>query len=153
MNQQEYQFEIIAENVDANNLTAFLKDKYLKITTPLNLGGTTKVKFSITADAASAPENRFSIVFEKPAVVINPALTIYPNPVNNGIINLRFNNMPGGNYTVRVINSLGQTIVSRQINHAQGSSIEKLQMKSKGVFHVEIMQPGNSKFSTKVIAN
>ena len=151
MNKQNYQLQVVTENIDAN-VTAFLQDSYLKINTPLNINGTTSVNFSITSDAGSAAENRFAIVFGKPLVVPSN-ISIYPNPVTNGTINLRFDNMPQGNYNIRVVNSLGQTIVSRQINHAQGNSIETLQVIGKGVYHVEITKPDNSKFSAKVIAN
>lgn len=150
LNQQDYQFEIIAESIDAN-VAGFLQDKYLKNSTPLNLGETTKIRFSITADPGSAAENRFSIVFGKP-VPINPSINIYPNPVNNGNINLRFDNMPQGNYKVRVINNLGQTILSKQIYHAQGSSIEMLHVTGKGAYQIEVIRPDQTRFSTKVIS-
>jgi hypothetical protein len=65
------------------------------------------------------------------------------------------NNMPSGNYNVRVMNSLGQTVINRQINHVQGSSVETLQVKGimKGVYQLEVVKPDNTKFSSKVIAN
>ena len=154
MNQQAYQLEIIAENIDPN-VSAILQDKYLKTNTPLNVSGTTKINFSVTADAASAAENRFSIVFGKPAVVQprNPSIIIYPNPATNGLINLKFDNMPQGNYRVRVLNNLGQTVVSKIINHLQATSIETMRMNKKGAYHVEITKPDNTKYITKIIAD
>ena len=153
MNQQGYQLEIIADNIDPN-VSAFLQDKYLKTTTPLNVSGTTKVNFAVTGDVASAAENRFSIVFSKSSIVLNPALTIYPNPVSNGMINIRFDNMPQGNYLVRVVNNLGQTVVLKSIHHAQGTSLETLHINNKnGIYHVEITKPDNTKYISKIIAD
>ena len=53
------------------------------------------------------------------------------------------------------MNSLGQTILTKQINHAQGSSVETLSVKGlmKGVYQLEVVKPDNSKYSSKVIAN
>ena len=152
MNQQGYQLEIIAENIDPN-VNAFLKDSYLKTTTPLNQVGTTKVNFAITADVASAVENRFSIVFGKVAIIPSN-ISVYPNPISNGIINLKFDNMPQGIYLVRVVNNLGQTVTRKQINHAQGNNIEPLHMNyKKGIYHVEITRPDNTKYITKIVAD
>jgi hypothetical protein len=160
MQQQNYQLQIVAENVDnTTGLTAFLNDSYLKTSTPINLSGTTSVNFSITADAASAATNRFSISFNKPGVVPasgNAAIVVYPNPVTNGVINLQMNNMPAGNYNVRVFNSMGQTILVKFINRAAGSSTETIQLGrgfTKGVYQLDVVKPDNSKFSSKVIAN
>jgi hypothetical protein len=160
MQQQNYQLQIVAENVDnTTGLTAFLNDSYLKTSTQINLSGTTSVNFSITADAASAATNRFSISFNKPGVVPasgNAAIVVYPNPVTNGVINLQMNNMPAGNYNVRVFNSMGQTILVKFINRVAGSSTETIQLGkgfTKGVYQLDVVKPDNSKFSSKVIAN
>lgn len=154
MNKQNYQLQIVTENVDAN-LTAFLQDSYLKINTPVNINGTTPVNFSITSDAGSDAENRFTIVFGKPAVVQPgiPKITVFPNPITNGTINLKFDNMPQGDYLVRIVNSLGQTVVIKTISHLQGTNIETVQMNKKGIYHVEITKPGITKFITKIIAD
>ncbi len=155
MNERSYQLEVVVENIDPTNLTAYLHDRYLKTFTPINLNGNTSVKFSITSDALSSAENRFAIEFGKPALVQtgNPSIMVYPNPVYNGTINLRMDNMPQGKYNIRLLNSVGQTILQKQIDHVAGSSIETLITKGKsGVFHVEVTKPDHTKFISKVIA-
>jgi hypothetical protein len=154
MNQQTYLLQIVTENLAAY-VTAYLQDSYLKINTPLNISGTTAINFSITSDAASAAENRFAIVFGKPAVTApgSSNIMVYPNPVTNGIINVRFDNMPQGNYLIKIVNNLGQTVLSKTINHLQATNIEKLQINKKGIYHIEITKPDNTKYTTKVIAN
>lgn len=151
-----YQFEI-QPSFNPSGLTANLVDSYLKTTTPVDLSKITTVNFTITGDAASSGANRFSIVFGKPGIVQagNPAISVYPNPVVNGVINLQMNNMPQGAYNVRVFNSIGQVIATKQINHAAGSATETLNIKglSKGMYQLEVVKPDNSKFSSKVMAN
>ncbi len=44
-----------------------------------------------------------------------PAMVIYPNPVQNGNINLHFDNQPKGTYTVKITNASGQTIRVEQV--------------------------------------
>lgn len=150
MNQKNYQLEIIAD-IDPG-ITAFLQDKYLKTITALNVNGTSKANFAVTNDVASSAENRFSIIFGKPPVVQNnPAISVYPNPTTNGIINLKFDNMPQGNYLVRVLNSLAQTVISKNINYATGTNIETLRINIKGIYFVEITRPDNTKYITKII--
>ena len=83
----------------------------------------------------------------------NSGITVYPNPVKNGSVKLKFNNMPAGNYSVRIINSLGQIVISKQINYL-GSSIETIGItKLKGPYIIEIIKPGNSKTIYKLIIN
>ncbi len=48
-----------------SSTTAFLEDTYLKKKTPVSITGTTVVDFSITADAASAANERFRLVFRR----------------------------------------------------------------------------------------
>lgn len=62
--QRNYQFEFITTNLDHPGLQGFLTDAYSGTSTQLNLNGTTKINFSINADAASADINRFKIIYK-----------------------------------------------------------------------------------------
>ncbi|MDQ6609224.1 MAG: T9SS type A sorting domain-containing protein, partial [Bacteroidota bacterium] len=155
MNLGNYQFEIQPYNFASQTPEAYLKDDYLKTSTPINLNVGTTVNFNITSDAASAAANRFSIVFIKQSsLVIAPSIVVYPNPVTNGNIQLQFNHMPVGIYSVRVLNNLGQMISSKKINNTLGTITENMQLnKIKGVYMIEITRPDNSKFTKKIIAD
>lgn len=153
--QQKYRFEFTTNALDGIGLSAWLIDKYLNTTTPVNLNGFTSAIFAVNADASSGVENRFSLVFSKPAVVYTkPAIVIYPNPVNNGIITLHFSNIPHGIYLIKLMNNLGQTILMRQINYT-GGNIQTVNLTSAvekaGVYLLEIIKPDNTKFSEKII--
>ena len=150
-----YSFEIEPANLPSSVQYVYVKDNYLNTYTPVSVSATTTINFSITGDAMSAATNRFSIVFTSVAIAPGKSLiTIYPNPVQNGYIRLQMNNMPKGNYVVRLVNSIGQTILTREIIHAEGTSIETVGVnKIKGAYLVEVINPDNSKSVNKVIIN
>jgi hypothetical protein len=152
---QNYQIQVVAENIDANGLSAYVYDSYLKTSTPIDLNGTTTVNFTVNDDPASAASDRFTIQFAKQPVTVsgNAGISVFPNPVTNGNVNLRFNNLPAGVYTIRVFNSLGQAVINKQVTHTAGSSVETLRVTGKGMYQVEVTKPDNSKFSGKIIAN
>ena len=77
-----------------------------------------------------------------------PEISIYPNPIINGVINLHLTNLPAGQYGVRLLNKMGQVIVSRKVIHAEGSSIEPIKWDynlAHGLYQLEISQPDGSK--------
>lgn len=152
-----YQFEIIP-SVKSNGLNAFLVDNYLKTSTPLDLTKVSNVNFTVNADVSSTGANRFYISFAKPASIVTTGkdgLSVFPNPVTSGVINLQMNNMVQGVYVVRVMNGMGQVVLTKQINHAAGNTTEQIQIGkgSKGIYQLEVVKPDNSKFSSKVMAN
>jgi hypothetical protein len=149
-----YQFEVESSNLSIAGF-AYLKDNYLNTYTPIDLKGTTKVNFTISADAASAASNRFSIVFTTSAIAPGKQMiVVYPNPVQNGIIKLQMNNMPKGVYNVKLVNNLGQTLLSKHINHAGGTSVETINVnKVKGVYMLEVIKPDGSRETNKIIIN
>jgi hypothetical protein len=83
-----------------------------------------------------------------------PSITIYPNPITNGIINLHLDNLPGGKYGIRLMNQLGQVIVTKQIERTGGSSIESIQWNynlAHGIYRLEITQPDGGVKEIKVM--
>jgi hypothetical protein len=94
---------------------------------------------------------------EKVRVVIGngkPVITIYPNPIKDGIINLRFINQPAGKYGIRMMNQLGQVIVSRQVERMGGSNTEPITWDYKlahGVYQLEVTHPDGKVKIIKVI--
>jgi hypothetical protein len=73
-----------------------------------------------------------------------PGITIYPNPIINGMINLYFTNESKGIYHVSIINSSGQAIASRAIDCKEGSNTETLTLGNRlphGIYQVKIILP------------
>ena len=80
-------------------------------------------------------------------------ISIYPNPLTDGTINLQLNNVPAGLYTVRLINTSGQLIYSKQVNHSNGNSSEVINISNslaKGIYQLEVTKPDNSKVIKQV---
>ncbi|HXR84107.1 MAG TPA: T9SS type A sorting domain-containing protein [Hanamia sp.] len=240
LRQQTYQLRFVPENMETDNVQAFLIDNYLNTATTISLTDTTLVNISITSNAASAASGRFKVVFKTFSVLpvqlssltavkkqetvvvewqvenesgmekyqvqrsvdgnnfitvgntraenkgagkynfvdtnpstgnnyyriasmskdgqvtyssivkvkmgqLNGSLSVFPNPVENGVIHLQFSNQLQGKYSVRLINSAGQLIISKNINHS-GSSNEVILSKDlpKGIYQLEIMKPDGS---------
>jgi hypothetical protein len=83
-----------------------------------------------------------------------PSITIYPNPITDGIINLHLNNMPAGKYGIRLMNQLGQVVVSKQIERMAGSTSETIKWNynlSHGIYRLELTQPDGGIKEIKVL--
>ena len=74
-------------------------------------------------------------------------INIYPNPITDGMIHLQFMNEPEGKYAIRLLNKLGQVILSRQITRMDGSSTELIKWDfnlAHGMYQLEITKPDGS---------
>ena len=81
-------------------------------------------------------------------------ISIYPNPVSNGTINLRLTNEPGGIYGIRLLNKMGQVIMTKQINHAEGLGTETIQFDKHSahcIYQLEVAKPDGHKVNMNVI--
>jgi hypothetical protein len=65
MKVKPYEFEFIAENLNAQGLTAFLEDSYFNTSTPIDLNGTTRLNFNVANIPGSWNPTRFRIVFKQ----------------------------------------------------------------------------------------
>jgi len=79
-------------------------------------------------------------------------LHIYPNPVTNDFFYLQMSNMPQGNYILRLLNSLGQIVMTRQTN-LSGNSTETIMLgeRIKGVYYLDLTKPDKTMSSHKII--
>jgi uncharacterized repeat protein (TIGR03803 family) len=138
MEKKNYRFVVQAENHGANGLQAFLKDDHLRKRTALDLtGGRTQVDFTVTSDASSSAQNRFSIVFEsRPAAATQiieestSKIILYPNPLQGRRLSIRMHGMPKDRYTMQLFNTEGKLVISRQFNHSGTASEMTFDMKS-----------------------
>ncbi len=56
-------------------------------------------------------------------------ITVFPNPVNeDGVVHINLSNKPAGNYQVNLVNSKGQVMMKKVLNHAGGSSVYSMTM-------------------------
>jgi len=78
-----------------------------------------------------------------------PSISMYPNPLSNDrTIHLSFKDMAVGNYAVKVINSLGQSVMVRNINHTVTNAqydITLDQNLAHGNYNIEIVDAKDQK--------
>jgi hypothetical protein len=83
--------------------------------------------------------------------VIKNVFTVVGNPVKGKIIMLQLENVDKGNYTLKVINNIGQTIASKTITHNGGSATEMISLGNvaQGSYQLSII--GNNVKETRTI--
>ena len=79
---------------------------------------------------------------------VKAGLYVYPNPVTNGTIGLQMNSMHAGVYSVRLLNSAGQSIVTKSVNHAGGTASVNIQYPAQLTGHYQLEIIGNNKKKT-----
>ncbi len=152
-----YQFNFKPEEFD-DTYSAYIEDNYTRNTTAIDLAAGSAFDFSITPDSASFAPNRFHIIFKRTKTKIptpvKPGCTVFPNPVQNGLVNVQMNNMADGAYNFKLINNLGQVIHTERIVHQKETATEQLQVSktvSKGMYKLQIITPDNKVSITNVI--
>ena len=82
------------------------------------------------------------------------SIVISPNPVDGGAVNLQFSNKVKGNYSIRISNIAGQSILSTVTNHTGGNSNHVLVIPAglkTGTYLLEITAPDRAKTAQKLI--
>ncbi|MBL7703072.1 MAG: hypothetical protein JNM14_12540 [Ferruginibacter sp.] len=159
MKQQEYEFEFTPSVFTNPGMKAELIDNFTGSRTPLSLTGPSVVKFKVTANPASAAANRFKVLFNAVEAVPAPtgtdkSITIYPNPVTNHIIGLKFNSVEKGNYHLRLVDGNGRLVQAREVYHPGGNSVFNLPVNravSGGRYTLEILMPDNKKLQKALV--
>jgi len=83
-----------------------------------------------------------------------PAITIYPNPAVNNTIALQFTGMPKGDYRIRLVNMLGQTVQTEQLAHSGSNTTLSFTISrgvAKGNYQLQIMKPGGDMLNRKIV--
>jgi hypothetical protein len=79
------------------------------------------------------------LITESPSTI-----TIYPNRITDGMVNLQLTNQSAGTYKTRLLNPVGQVITSKEINLAAGSSTQQINWEYKlayGVYQLQVTKP------------
>jgi hypothetical protein len=78
---------------------------------------------------------------------ISVSLKVFPNPATDAKVHIQFNNQPAGVYYARLINPIGQVIVSKKIVHTAGNSVETIEWNkdaARGIYNLQISLPDGS---------
>ncbi len=71
------------------------------------------------------------------------SISVYPNPIAHGTLNVQLANQPEGIYHLRLLNPVGQVLLTTKINHAGGNHTEKINWDysmPRGMYTLEITQ-------------
>ncbi|HTB53435.1 MAG TPA: T9SS type A sorting domain-containing protein [Ferruginibacter sp.] len=71
-------------------------------------------------------------------------LAIYPNPVTNNTLQLQMNELPAGEYNIRIMNTSGQVILATAINHGTSSETKPIMLSkdlAAGFYILEVVHP------------
>jgi len=77
---------------------------------------------------------------------IKQDISIYPNPITDGMIHLQFLDEPAGKYNIRLLNKLGQVMLQKLVNRADGNSTELIKWDynlAHGIYELEVKGPNN----------
>ncbi len=135
-------------------VTPYLVDTYLNQYTALANTATTDIAFLTTADALSYSTNRFKIVFQN-NLLNNPDfnldnIAVFPNPVINNQFNIALPSNLTGEVTVKVINTIGQTVFQLKTEAQNTITISPNTTLSQGMYFVELTHQEKTS-STKII--
>ena len=82
-------------------------------------------------------------------------ITIYPNPIkDNRVVKVNIKSSVKGEYQLRVINQVGQVILTKRLTHAGGSmvyDVELGQFLTKGSYNLQIVDPEKIKTIYKFV--
>jgi hypothetical protein len=141
LKEKTYVLDIAAQNLDAENLSATLEDRYTQSSTLLDLNGSTRIQVAVDGNAASKAADRFRIVFAKPAIIGKAGFAVAPNPVEGSTINVRFMNQAAGRYTARMLSIDGKVLQTSVLEHTGGNATQILRMNTKfapGTYQLEL---------------
>lgn len=68
------------------------------------------------------------------------SISVYPNPIKNGVVQLQLSDIEQGEYTIRIINIVGKEEFTKVIHHLGGSSVQPINLKevSKGTYVLQV---------------
>jgi len=148
---QDYQLLINWEGIP--NLKAFVVDNYLQTSTAL-AAGENIINFSIDEQIAASVENdRFKITFEDSSLASNTVeangFSLYPNPLNNGVLNISNPNYTG-EMEVSIFNNVGQLMMMKSHTAITGNTSINMSQLAAGVYLVKV-NTENTTFTKKVV--
>jgi hypothetical protein len=155
---QKYEWDFNFSNIPAEGQEAVLEDLFLQTKTTLKLNGSNNYSFDINEAAGSRAADRFRIILaqkllrdkDAPIVNINNAVrsvSVYPNPVVNKQLQLKFTNKNAARYLLELTNLQGQVLYKTSLNVIQGDSFQGIRLPGRiaqGNYLLKITDPKGS---------
>ena len=102
--------------------------------------GSIKISENVTVTIATATEG----------------ITIYPNPIKEGVMHLQMNDQPEGAYQLSLTNNSGQLIYTGRVQNISRNGNLSINIKptpASGVYNLKIITPENKISTQKIIVN
>ncbi|MEO7043945.1 MAG: T9SS type A sorting domain-containing protein, partial [Ferruginibacter sp.] len=99
---------------------------------------------------------QYSPVVKVAALNLLTAISVYPNPVVNAEMSVRFVNQPTGKYGLRLMNKLGQVVYSGKVNVASAIEQQKVSIGNNiaaGTYQLFITAEDGKVTTLQVIVN
>jgi len=96
----------------------------------------------------------YSEVVKVHVLEANQNISIFPNPVQDGVIKMHLNNMQKGKYRLTLFNNLGQEINKKQVDHTGGTAIYTFKIATqlpKGIYNLLISKQETVPVYRKII--
>jgi len=93
-------------------------------------------------------EIRISPIAKVTMIKRDPSISVYPNPVTESSLGLLFSEMIKGSYQLRMLNTMGQVVLTQVLSHNGGSaslSVPLAKTIGKGIYRLEIIKPDQKK--------
>ena len=104
------------------------------------------VTFNVNADAGSFAPDRFRLVFDKsglPQIVpTNSGIRLVPNPIKDQEVNMQFDKVGKGLYTLRLVNQEGQQVLRQTIDYDGIAPNKRITLNKKlptGIYHLQLL--------------
>ncbi|MEO6734084.1 MAG: DUF2341 domain-containing protein [Ferruginibacter sp.] len=82
------------------------------------------------------------------------SISVYPNPVTGNVMNLQLKNIAAGQYSMRLLNPIGQVLLVNNFLHTGGNAAKKIMLSNqivKGLYTLEITAPDKTTTAISVL--
>lgn len=120
----------------------------------LDINATAGTNYYRISSIGNSGERTYSNVVNVNMGKTNPVVSIYPNPVSNRTIALQFRDMVAGVYRLRLLNNMGQAMMTTEFSHPGGTATKTIELDKDiraGTYHMEIIKPDNTKTVQKLV--
>jgi hypothetical protein len=117
-----------------------------------------KKKDAVEPPAEVKPEEVKTVVSTKPAttdVVTRNAISVFPNPVTNGVVKVSFADQPQGRYQVQLLDVAGKLISTREVTVGGKTQLEEIVIPdglARGAYVVKVTgTTARASFTSKIV--
>lgn len=99
---------------------------------------------------------QYSKMVNVPLSNLNSGLTIYPNPIIGNTVTLQMTSLDKGNYTLHLINSLGQQLLNTSIVYTGGTAVQNIPLGAslpKGIYQMQLVDVNGKSITQNMIKN